>query len=438
MAEDGTSDVAQRLVQLLDQLGVARAHFCARAPLDILDLVRAAPDRVASIVLAGATGRPDDFHGLEARILWLLGDEGETGRLMAARLAAQPDFNVHWIKGFSEYGWSDTAAERTDEVSKALLDFLSERDRMAGAPVPVSLSDAGEVAGITYRSAGGGTPVVLLPLGLSAHQWDAVLPHVQASHCTIVLGGRHLQPVENLEARAAGDYSRMALGLLDLAEPGPRDALIEVGCGSGALLRRIARHTGLERIVGLDVNSFLLGEARHLAVQEGLADRLAFHEGSAEAIPFPDNAFDVVFSSTVMEEVDAERMMSELVRIARPGGRVAVAVRSVDYGSKTNLPLPKALKDKLELHSGGVGPRGCADDSLCRRFRDAGLRNVRGGPAWAWIRPEDAWWRNTESQARGLLTAEENDAFTAALAAARAEGLPVWVARPFHCAVGVK
>ena len=44
----------------------------------------------------------------------------------------------------------------------------------------------------------------------------------------------------------------MALGLLDLARPQPDDRLIEVGCGAGSLLRRIARHTGLPRVIGLD------------------------------------------------------------------------------------------------------------------------------------------------------------------------------------------
>jgi SAM-dependent methyltransferase len=308
----------------------------------------------------------------------------------------------------------------------------------------VSVSGTGEVAGVTYTAAGSGTPVVLLPLGLSSRQWEPVLPRLQAHHCTIVLGGKYLQPVEALEARAESDYARMALHLLDLAKPHASDALIEVGCGTGALLRRIVRYTGIARVTGLDINGFLLKEARTLAVQEGLGDRLRFEEGSAEALPFPDNAFDVVYSCTVMEEVDADRMLAELVRIAKAGGRVAVGVRAVDRGPWTNLPLPAPLKDKIERPVGAAGgagmhEHGCADASLNQRFRRAGLQAIAGGPAWAWARPADAWWQNNlEHQTRSMLTPAEDEVWLHTLQQAQADGLPVWMARPFHCAVGTK
>ena len=136
----------------------------------------------------------------------------------------------------------------------------------------------------------------------AAGQWEPVLHHLQAHHCTIVLGGPSLKPVEQLESRAEGGYTRMALQLLDLAKPHAGEALIEVGCGTGALLRRIVRHTGMAQVTGLDINGFLLKEAHALAVQEGLEDRLIFEQGSAEAVPFPDNAFDIVYSCRRMEE----------------------------------------------------------------------------------------------------------------------------------------
>ena len=462
--------VAERLLQFLDHLGVSRAHFCLRAPQDILELARRAPERIASIVVLGAAGEPEEFSSFADRLLWVLGDEGGPAMAMAGRLAQHPEIRVHRLSGYAEFMWSDTVAERTDEVAGVVLDFLAETER-SGAPTkmltphpdplpkgegdqtPLPLGEAdgaqrsrvrvapeGEVAGVTYRAAGSSTPVVLFPLGLSAHQWEPLLPRLQANHCTIVLGGKHLQPVENLEARAAGDYSRMALTHLDLAAPQPNESLIEIGCGSGALLRRIVRRTGMARVVGLDVNSFLLKEARALIAEEGLGDRVELREGSAEAIPFPDNSFDIAFSSTVMEEVDADRMLAEMARITRPGGRVAVIVRAVDRGQWTNLPLPKALKVKVEADtgSGGVSARGCADESLLRRFHDAGLRQVRGGPAWAWMQPGDAWWANSERQVLGNLSGDEIKTWRSALAAALAEGLPISVARPFHCAAGVK
>ena len=106
---------------------------------------------------------------------------------------------------------------------------VSSSGWMQRACRPFSVSGAGEVAGITYTAAGRGTPVLLLPLGLSSRQWEPVLPRLQAHHCTIVLGGPYLKPMEQLESRAEGGYARMALQLLDLAKPHASEALIEVG-----------------------------------------------------------------------------------------------------------------------------------------------------------------------------------------------------------------
>jgi len=435
--------VAQRLIHVLDHLGLPTAHFGLRYPLDLVGLLERAPERVASVVLQGATGRPEPFAPVAAHTLWVLGDAGPSGQ-MRAHLEALPHAVVHWFTDYPEFQWSDTAVDRAEEMARTMLCFLQRMDT-EDAPPPVSVSGAGEVAGVTYAAAGRGTPLVLLPLGLSSRQWEPVLPHLQAHHCTIVLGGPYLKPVEQLESRADGDYSRMALQLLDLAKPHAGEALIEVGCGTGALLRRIVRHTGMAQVTGLDINGFLLKEAHTLAVQEGLGERLIFEQGSAEAVPLPDNAFDIVYSCTVMEEVDADRMLAELVRIARPGGRVAVGVRAIDRGQWTNVPLPVPLKTKIEAPvgvagaGGGMSAQGCADDSLYRRFQHAGLQAIAGGPAWAWARPADAWWQtNLEHQIRSILTPAEDQTWLGALQQAQADGLPVWIARPFHCAVGTK
>jgi hypothetical protein len=68
-----------------------------------------------------------------------------------------------------------------------------------------------------------------------------------------------------------------------------------------------------------------------------------------------------------MEEGDADRMLAELVRVTKPGGRVAVIVRAVDMPSWVNLPLSAAVRGKADqpgMVSGGVAAAGCADASL--------------------------------------------------------------------------
>src|SRR5262249_4012644 len=154
---------------------------------------------------------------------------------------------------------------------------------------------------------------------------------LSARYCTIVVRGAALEPVANLEVRAESGYSTMVLELVEAAALRPGESLLDVGCGSGALVRRLCRDTaGREPGRAPDLNPFLLGEAEALARQEGLDAGLSFRVGNAEALPLPDSSFDVVVCSTVLEEADADTVMAELRRVTRPGGRVAVVVRAID------------------------------------------------------------------------------------------------------------
>jgi SAM-dependent methyltransferase len=153
----------------------------------------------------------------------------------------------------------------------------------------------------------------------------------------------------------------------------PGESLVELGCGSGVVTRGLAHATrGAHRIVGVDINRYLLREATALAEKEGLADTIAFQEGHAHALSFPDQSVDVTLAVTVMEEVDADPMLGEMVRVTKPGGWVAALVRACDRPFLMNLPLQPALHRKVEDPSGwapGAETRGCADASLLRRFQ---------------------------------------------------------------------
>src|SRR5262249_56824639 len=110
---------------------------------------------------------------------------------------------------------------------------------------------------------------------------------------------------------------------------------------------------------------------------------IEFREGSAEALPFPENSFDVAMSSTVIQRVDADRMLRELVRVTKPGGRVAVVGHAHDLPRWVNLPLPAELKARVEA-PGWASDRGhqlgCDEASLYRRVHPAGVRHVKKFP----------------------------------------------------------
>jgi ubiquinone/menaquinone biosynthesis C-methylase UbiE len=111
------------------------------------------------------------------------------------------------------------------------------------------------------------------------------------------------------------------LGLLDIASG---ERILDVGCGSGAVTREIARRVGGRGLaVGLDPSPALLAVARELAQEAGFGDRIEFREGDALRLPFPDRSFDVVVCVTVLSHVPkGEAAVPELVRVLRSGGRL--------------------------------------------------------------------------------------------------------------------
>jgi SAM-dependent methyltransferase len=278
---------------------------------------------------------------------------------------------------------------------------------------------------------------------VASPQWEPVLPALAAKYCTISLGGPRLGVVGTLEARGRSAYLTVVRNVLDVAAIRPGEIVLEVGGGSGVVLREIARRTGgVSRIIDVDVNPYLLREAGALTEQAGFAGCVEFHRGSAEAIPLPDGSVDVALSFTVLEEGDADRMLAELVRVTRPGGRVAAIVRAVDMPAWVSVPLSANILAKAEqqrgMANGGVAAAGCGDRSLYRRMRAAGLTELTCFPQFAVLGPEEIA-RQTIAKQRILasLTAAEARDWEDATARAEADGT-FFIAAAYHCGVGAK
>jgi len=426
-----------RLLSLLDHLGLDRAHIATQMPGDIADLAAGFGDRLGGVVLCVPT-RLDavSFESLPERVLMICGERGLTAEVTARAAARLIGARRIVLAGYDAPGWADVVADRTDEIVRETTGFLGALP----AGVPAVRAGEGTHAGITYRIEGSGPALLLLPFFLAPSQWTPAVPQLAESFTVVTLGGPHLGGVATLEDRArAPTYQAMFRTLIDLMAPKPGETILDVGCGAGSLDRLLARRLGVANpITAMDTNSFLLSEGAALAKADGLDGFIRFVPGNAEALPFADASFDCLFSITVLEECDADRALGEMVRVAKPGGRVGVIVRSLDLPQWWSVDMPEAIRRKIVTPPQSVAARGVADASLYRRARAAGLRDLTCFPALVTLdRPEGPIWRYREDHLLAQLTPAETADWQAARDIAARQGL-LFMAHPMHCVVGHK
>ena len=434
--------VAERLEQLLTHLGVERAHVVGAVPGDWRGFAMSYAHRLASLSLVCPTGfDPSSVSNMGSRVLVFHGDRGPAAERVRASVARVPDALLVTLSNYAGLPFADVAVERGDEIGQTLLNFIQRLDQKHPTPSVALKAGPGEVAGISYRVAGAGPPLLLLPLSLAPSQWDPLLPLISERFCTIALGGPQLGIMPILEGRGqAPGYLRIVRNVLHEVALQPGEKLLDTGCGSAVIDRWLAHHTRrANSITAVDVNRYLLREAESLVRKEGLQDIITLREGNAEALPFGDNSFDVTLSVTVMEEGDADQMLSELVRVTKPGGRVAAIVRGEDCPALLTTPLRAEVHTKAtRAVAAGVVERGCADGSLYRRFHTAGLTQIERLPQLAvYDDPRSAMAQYYQSRILSAITPAEAEEWRVAVIQAEAQGGFV-LAIPHHCAVGTK
>jgi arsenite methyltransferase len=184
-------------------------------------------------------------------------------------------------------------------------------------------------------------------------------------------------PVEAVLA-SLGCGNPTALAQLELGE-----TVLDLGSGGGIDVLLSARRVGpTGKAYGLDMTDDMLALARQNQAKSGLTN-VEFLRGEIENIPLPNDSVDVIISNCVINlSGDKDKVLSEALRVLKPGGRFAVS----DIVSRGDVP--DALKRNIELWIGCVAGA-LHEDEYQARLKQAGFVDISIEPTRVY-RAEDA------------------------------------------------
>ena len=176
--------------------------------------------------------------------------------------------------------------------------------------------------------------------------------------------------------RFMGRYTRtLAVALADAAGVTADMRVLDVGCGPGGLAAELAARVGADHVAAVDPAPGFAAACRERLPAADV------REGLAEDLPWPDGSFDAALSCLVIGFMsDADRGVSEMARVTRPGGTVAACMWDIAGGGMTMLH--EVWGAVREVDPGAEGERraaGTQEGDIAARMTRCGLEDVAGG-----------------------------------------------------------
>ena len=162
----------------------------------------------------------------------------------------------------------------------------------------------------------------------------------------LAAAGKDLHAMQPSELALLEDFhslGRLATAaLIDLAQVGAGDRVLDAGTGIGGTARLIAAERGA-RVTAVDLTSEYCDIATWLNDAVGLGDMIEVRTADVTELPFDDASFDVVVSQHVqMNVADKRRLYAEARRVLTPGGRLALWDVTAGSGGPLHFPVPWA------------------------------------------------------------------------------------------------
>ena len=151
-----------------------------------------------------------------------------------------------------------------------------------------------------------------------------------------------IEEVARLEAQGKV-YSRLLEKEMDLLDLKPGMRVLDAGCGTGVVTRRMAIRVSPGEVHGVDIDPLFVEEARKVAAKER-ASNIEFSLGNVDDLKFEDRFFDLSYCRLVLMHVrNLVKTVAELRRVTKSGGIVAVSDQD-DGGIIVYPELPKMMK----------------------------------------------------------------------------------------------
>lgn len=212
--------------------------------------------------------------------------------------------------------------------------------------------------------------------------------------------------------------------MMEYLAPRPGRFLLDVGCGPGHEVQRLAHYVGpTGRVVGIDINPFMIAEANRRLQDTSLP--IVYQQGDGQTLPFADEYFDGCRAERVLMYVPhPDRMIAEMARVVRSGGRITVF--DFDYGGTLFDGSDDRLAQRIQMILTTSVPHGTVGRRLARYFHQAGLEDVTVLPHPILV-PYAMYQRVVEptltaAQAGEHLSVDERVLWSRTMATAEAEG----------------
>ena len=155
--------------------------------------------------------------------------------------------------------------------------------------------------------------------------------------------------------------------------------VLDVGCGTG-IISLLALQKGAAKIICGDISSYMLDVGRTKADRQGYGtDRIDFRQLDAESLPFEDASFDLVMTGMTLGLLpDAEKAVTEMVRVLRTGGLLSVGAHGPDHYWEACDASFRAINKRYVLgYRLEFWPR--KEEEVRRLLAEAGLVDIRTG-----------------------------------------------------------